>query len=82
LDKDGHHFQLDLGSDACQGDSGGPLLKWVGTKMQRAFLIGIVSRGEGCGQKNKAGNYKQTDRQTDTKRDTNIERQTHRETDT
>ncbi len=73
---------MDLGSDACQGDSGGPLLKWVGTKMQRAFLIGIVSRGDGCGQKNKAGIFKQTDRQTDTYRDINLETQTQRKTDT
>ena len=41
------------GTDACQGDSGGPLVTWKRTKKngvqrQRAFLIGIVSRGSGC----------------------------------
>jgi len=41
------------GSDACQGDSGGPLVKWQkikknGRMTQKAYLIGIVSRGEGC----------------------------------
>jgi secreted trypsin-like serine protease len=43
------------GSDACQGDSGGPLLQWFGSGQQRAFLVGVISRGDGCGQKNKAG---------------------------
>ena len=47
---------LFLGSDACQGDSGGPLLKWIGGKTKRAFLVGVVSRGDGCGKRNKAGN--------------------------
>jgi len=41
------------GSDACQGDSGGPLVKWQKIKKkgrisQKAYLIGLVSRGEGC----------------------------------
>ena len=41
------------GSDACQGDSGGPLVKWQrikknGRVMQKAYLIGLVSRGQGC----------------------------------
>ena len=41
------------GSDACQGDSGGPLVKWQQIRKQdrishKAYLVGIVSRGEGC----------------------------------
>ena len=41
------------GSDACQGDSGSPLIKWQrirknGKISQKAYLIGIVSRGEWC----------------------------------
>ena len=33
------------------------MLKWIGDKTQRAFLVGVVSRGDGCGQRNKAGNH-------------------------
>uniref|UniRef100_A0AAY4ATW8 Vitamin K-dependent protein C n=1 Tax=Denticeps clupeoides TaxID=299321 RepID=A0AAY4ATW8_9TELE len=40
--------------DACEGDSGGPMMvKYRDTW----FLIGLVSWGEGCGQKNKVGIY-------------------------
>ena len=51
------------GSDACQGDSGGPLTKYQTVKEasgkidKRAFIIGLVSRGEGCAFFNKPGIY-------------------------
>ena len=46
------------GSDACQGDSGGPLWKWIGEgENRRAFLVGIVSRGAGCGRRDSPGIY-------------------------
>ncbi|KAI7810132.1 Proc protein [Triplophysa rosa] len=40
--------------DACEGDSGGPMMTLFHDTW---FLIGLVSWGEGCGQKNKLGIY-------------------------
>ncbi|XP_062427214.1 serine protease 55 [Rhea pennata] len=44
------------GKDACQGDSGGPLVCTHGNTM-KWFAIGIVSWGEGCGEKQSPGIY-------------------------
>jgi len=55
---------LDIGgSDACQGDSGGPLVTYVeintrgNRRKEKAFLVGIVSRGQGCAYHNQPGIY-------------------------
>ncbi|XP_078088474.1 coagulation factor X-like [Mustelus asterias] len=49
----------DESKDACQGDSGGPHV----TKHKNTwFLTGIVSWGEGCGQKGKYGIYTKVSR--------------------
>jgi len=50
------------GSDACQGDSGGPLVTYVkvpsrGRTVEKAFLVGVVSRGDGCAYNNSPGIY-------------------------
>lgn len=42
------------GTDSCQGDSGGPIYQWMGPQ-KRAYVIGVVSRGTGCGNLNSPG---------------------------
>jgi len=42
------------GSDSCQGDSGGPL--WV-IKDKKAYITGIINRGQGCAKKDSYGIY-------------------------
>uniref|UniRef100_A0A8B9PX85 Serine protease 55 n=1 Tax=Apteryx owenii TaxID=8824 RepID=A0A8B9PX85_APTOW len=44
------------GKDACQGDSGGALVCTYGNTM-KWFAVGIVSWGEGCGEKQSPGIY-------------------------
>ncbi|KAL7646617.1 UNVERIFIED_CONTAM: hypothetical protein RMT77_001868 [Armadillidium vulgare] len=43
------------GRDSCQGDSGGPFL--IQEPDSRWYVVGIVSRGIGCGQLNQPGVY-------------------------
>ncbi len=51
------------GSDACRGDSGGPLWVWQESpspslsSTRPAYLVGIVSRGDGCTLRDRAGVY-------------------------
>ena len=46
-------------TDSCQGDSGGPLYKFVKDKagQDRAYLVGVVSRGDDCAGFNQPGIY-------------------------
>ena len=44
--------------DACQGDSGGPYFTYTNdplTGRMRAVIVGVVSRGNGCAQRNEPG---------------------------
>lgn len=44
------------GADACQGDSGGPLFQFT-EEGKSPTLLGVVSFGSGCGQKDAPGIY-------------------------
>ncbi|KAM6160967.1 mannan-binding lectin serine protease 1-like [Erethizon dorsatum] len=44
------------GKDACAGDSGGPMVT-LDRKRGQWYLVGTVSWGEGCGQKDRYGVY-------------------------
>ena len=44
------------GKDACQGDSGGPLM-FQNPKTLRWQVVGLVSYGKGCGEKDNPGVY-------------------------
>lgn len=46
------------GCDSCLGDSGGPLFQFDAN--DRVVVIGVVSAGEGCGEKGFPGVYAQT----------------------
>ena len=41
-------------TDSCQGTTGGPLYKFVGG---RAYIVGVVSRGNDCAKINQPGIY-------------------------
>ncbi|XP_046753174.1 phenoloxidase-activating enzyme 1-like [Diprion similis] len=50
------------GRDACKGDSGGPIVRKNG---RRRIVVGIVSSGLGCGERDHPGIYTRVSRYTD-----------------
>lgn len=48
---------LSGGHDTCQGDSGGPLLCRVPSNLNKWYVAGIVSHGEGCARPMEPGVY-------------------------
>lgn len=48
---------LSGGHDTCQGDSGGPLLCREPSNLDRWYVAGIVSHGEGCARPMEPGVY-------------------------
>ncbi|XP_046602863.1 venom protease-like isoform X1 [Neodiprion virginianus] len=50
------------GRDACEGDSGGPIVRHDG---RRRIVVGIVSSGLGCGERDHPGIYTRVSRYTD-----------------
>lgn len=48
---------LSGGHDTCQGDSGGPLLCREPNNLNKWYVAGIVSHGEGCARPMEPGVY-------------------------
>ena len=55
-------YERDIVGDACVGDSGGPFSVEY---LERWYLVGLVSWGEGCGRSGKFGFYTNVSKYTD-----------------